>query len=254
MNIIITFDVEVWCKNWQMIDKDFPKAFEKYVYGKTRKGHYGLLINIEIINRYGLKAVFFVEPLFAAHFGLEPLAKIVQIIQDADQEIHLHLHPEWTDEAISPLLPNITNKRQHLHYYNQTEQSTLISHGLRMLREVGADSVAAFRSGSFACNIDTFRSIKENKLVYDASLNATVPFSGTDFIENLRATRQPFVFEGLNIFPMSVFRDGFGKMRHAQVAACSSNELKRSIESAYDKKWNYFTILSHNFELLKPDN
>ena len=254
MNILITFDGEVWCTSWKTLDADFPSSFERYVFGRSRFGEYALPKNLEILSRYGLKAVFFVEPLFAARFGVEPLAKIVDLLKDAGQEIQLHLHPEWTDEALTPLLPNVTGKRQHLSYYDALEQHTLIAQGLRLLREAGVTDINAFRAGSFACNRDTFRAVAANGLLFDASLNATMPISAPDLRDDRGPCYQPFKLDGLSLYPMSVFRDGLGRFRHAQVGACSAAELRQAILSAKSLGWESFVMLSHNFELLKPDS
>lgn len=69
MNVYLTFDIEVWCNGWDNLDA-FPKHFERYVFGRSRHGEYALPKTLEILNRYDLKGVFFVEPLFAARFGL----------------------------------------------------------------------------------------------------------------------------------------------------------------------------------------
>ncbi len=37
-----------------------------------------------------------------------------KVQKDVGQEVQLHRHPEWTDEARNALLENVTIKRQHL--------------------------------------------------------------------------------------------------------------------------------------------
>src|SRR5690606_35024787 len=114
MKVLLSVDVELWCNSWQTLDDDFPTAFDRYTFGRSEHGDYALPKTLELLNRYGLNAVFFVEPLFAARFGVEYLAVMVDLIRGAGQEVQLHLHPEWTDEALKPLLPDIPGKRQHL--------------------------------------------------------------------------------------------------------------------------------------------
>lgn len=254
MNVLLTFDVEVWCNSWQTLETDFPASFERYVFGRSRHGEYALPKVLETLNRHKLKGVFFVEPLFATRFGTEHLARIVDLIRDAGQEVQLHLHPEWTDEAREPLLPNVTHKRQHLSYYSADEQHTLIAHGLRLMQEVGAGPINAFRSGSFACNDDTFPAVAANGLAFDSSINPTLDVSQPDKVRDARAGYcEPFTFEGLGLYPMSVFRDGFGRTRHAQLGACSARELCEAMQGAERGGWEAFVLLSHNFELMIPD-
>ena len=77
MNVLLTFDVEVWCDGWSDLDRNFKHLFPRYVYGRSRRGAFALPKTLEILDAHGLRATFFVEPLFAYRFGIEPLAEIV---------------------------------------------------------------------------------------------------------------------------------------------------------------------------------
>src|SRR5690606_13026751 len=127
--------------------------------GRSRHGDYALPKTLEILNRHRLNGVFFVEPLFAARFGLRYLRTVVDLIQQAGQKVELHLHPEWTDEISPPPIEDASRKRQHLTHYSLGEQTQLIRYGTQLLREAGVDEITAFRAGSFACNADTFRAL-----------------------------------------------------------------------------------------------
>lgn len=252
LNILLTFDIEIWCNGWKSLDADFPAAFERYVYGRSSAGDYALPKILEILNRQGLRGVFFVEPLFAARFGVRYLAEITKLISDAGQELQLHLHPEWTDEIRPRLIPESDRKRQHLSYYTLEEQRALIRHGLHLMSEAGVEGINAFRAGSFACNADTFQALQDNGIRFDSSINATYAVSAPD-IQASCPRYAPFRIDSLDLYPMSIFRDGFGNFRHAQVGACSAHELKQAMEDARTKGADSFVILSHNFEMLRPD-
>jgi peptidoglycan/xylan/chitin deacetylase (PgdA/CDA1 family) len=250
MNVYLTFDVEIWCDGWKDLDARFPAQFERYVYGRSPEGDYALPKTLEILYRHGLKGIFFVEPLFAARFGIEHLAIIVKLIQSGGHDIQLHLHPEWTDE-IRPLpIPGATSKRQHLSYYALDEQVALIKLGRELLAQAGCDSVTAFRAGSFACNHDTYRALRHLGIHLDSSLHATLAVSGSDMRQQLDFFH-PQEFEQVKILPMTVFRDGTGRLRPAQVGACSFAELRDALNSALADQTEHFVVLSHNFEMLK---
>jgi hypothetical protein len=250
MKVYLSFDIEVWCNGWDRLDENFPGAFERYVYGRSAKGQYALPETLAILNRHGLRGVFFVEPLFAARFGIAPLREIVALIQDAGQEVQLHLHPEWTDEAREPLIDDCQRKRQHLCYYSLEEQTALIQHGLRLLAEAGAAPICAFRAGSYAANADTLRALAANGLFLDSSFNRCYAVSGADLRDDL-AFDKPFLRDGVSSFPISVFRDGLGRERPAHVGACASSELLAAMADAARLGHQHFVIVSHNFEMLK---
>lgn len=251
MNVFLTFDVEVWCNGWDDLDRAFPGSFERYVYGRSHHGDYALPQTLAILNRHGLKGVFFVEPLFATRFGKEPLEIIVGLIREAGHEIQLHLHPEWTDEAKKPIIPHCATKRQHLSYYTLDEQTALIAHGKQMLEATGSGPIRAFRSGSYAANRDTFEALHRNGILLDSSLNRCYAVSAPD-LRREHAFNTAFVVHGVTTHPVTVLKDGFGKDRPAQVGACGFGEMRDALRSAHQAGTRDFVVVSHNFEMLRP--
>lgn len=251
MNVFLTFDVEVWCNGWSDLDRLFPDSFRRYIYGHSQHGDFGLPVTLEIMKRHGLAGIFFVEPLFAARFGIELLAEVVSLLQAGGQQVQLHLHPEWTDEALEPLLDNGREKRRHLTHYTLDEQTALIGHGRRLLQAAGAPSIGMFRSGSFAANLDTFEALKRNGILVDSSLNRALAARAAELVPAHGPFDLPFTLGGVRTLPVSVFRDGFGRDRPAQVGACGAAELRQALLSAHRQGRSDFVIVSHSFEMLR---
>ena len=253
MKVHLTFDVEVWCNGWANLDREFPAAFERYVYGRSTFGEYALPATLEILQRHGLRGVFFVEPLFAARFGAEYLGRIVDLIERAGQDVQLHLHPEWVDEIEPAPIANASRKRQHLLHYTREEQTQLIEYGLGMLREHAHGDVFAFRAGSYAANHDTYHALAAAGLTVDSSLNLAFDISGSDLpgrgdMSSLRTVG------AVQLVPVTVFRDGLGRLRPAQIGACSLSEMTQSLERAAAAGREHFVFVAHNFEMLVPDS
>jgi len=59
----------------------------------------GIPWQLDQMARYGLKGVFFVDPMPALAFGLDPIRHVVDAILDAGQEVQLQLHPVWAGAA-----------------------------------------------------------------------------------------------------------------------------------------------------------
>jgi peptidoglycan/xylan/chitin deacetylase (PgdA/CDA1 family) len=251
MKVHLTFDVEVWCGGWDRLDERFPAAFERYCYGRSAAGEYALPKTLEILRRHGLTGVFFVEPLFSARFGAQWLATIVEMIQRAGQDVQLHLHPEWTDEIRPALITDVSAKRQHLTHYSLEEQTALIRHGRRLLEQAKGAGVDAFRAGSFAANAETYKALRACGVPIDSSLNACYDLSGGT-IDGMHHFASRRVLEGVQVFPVTVMRDGFGRPRPAQVNGCTFGELRAALVDAARRGARHFVIVSHNFEMLKP--
>ena len=247
--VLLTVDCEVWCDDWAHLDEQFPGAWRRYVYGPTARGEHGLPLQLKMLADHGLKACFFVEPLFAMRFGRQWLAEEVGLIRAAGQEVQLHLHTEWADETRPPLVAGMTGKRQYLRDFSRAEQTELIGLGKRLLIEAGVPEVTAFRAGSFGFNADTLPALAANGIAYDSSYNATMfgPDSGVRPGELLLA---PTTVDSVCEVPLSVYRDGLGRLRHLQIGATSWGEMERLLWQAAEAEWPAFVILFHNFELM----
>jgi peptidoglycan/xylan/chitin deacetylase (PgdA/CDA1 family) len=251
MNVHLSFDVEIWCDGWDHLDQAFPACYERYVFGRSGEGEYALPKTLEILNQHGLHGVFFVEALFAARFGIVYLKRIVDLIQGAGHTVQLHLHPEWTDEILPPIVGDVSRKRQHMTYYTLDEQTLLIRKGLDLLGAAGSRPVTAFRAGSFAANADTLEALSRNGIFIDSSLNRCFAVSGPD-LRKRHGFDVPFDAGAVRTFPVSVFTDGLGRDRPAQIGACSFEEMRDALDGACDHGHQDFVIVSHCFELLRP--
>ena len=251
LNVFITVDTEIWCGSWENLDQTFPAAFDNYVYGKTKKGEYGIPFQLQILKNYGLNAVYFVEPLFSGKFGRHYLKEIVELIQDADQEVQMHLHTEWVDECVESVLPyKVNEKKQFLRCFSVKDQELLLRKGLEWLDEAGSKSINAFRAGSFGLNRDTFPALKAAGIKIDSSYNITM--SHNSEIDASLFDDGPVGHEGIIEYPMTVYEDRPGHLRHVQLAACSFNEIEGLLWKSLELGRNSLVLLSHNFELFDP--
>ena len=185
-------------------DKEFPNAFRRYVYGPTARGDFALPYTLQVLREHGLKGVFFVEPLFSTRFGSQPLEEIVGLIREGGQEIQLHLHPEWVNESVEPLLENIERKRQHLRYYTRAEQEILVAAGKRLIAQAGGGECTAFRAGSFGFNRDTLGALAANGIRFDSSYNATI-FGLDSGVGPGQVLVDAFECDGIYEYPMTVY-------------------------------------------------
>lgn len=249
MNVFLTFDVEVWCNGWDHLDRDFPQAFERYAYGRSRHGDFALPKTLEILRSHGIRATFFVESLFAYRFGIEPLTEIVGMIQEANQDVQLHVHPEWADETRPPLVDGGHGKRPLLAQYTLRDQIELIGKAKEMLVRAGAPVPCAFRAGSYGCNRDTLVAAARNGIKFDSSINAGQSWSGADLTFDERGQRVRSL-EGVIEYPLTVYQDRPGRRRQAQVGSTSFGEFTRLLRQGCAQRRNAFVIISHNFEML----
>ena len=93
--------------------------------------------------------------------------------------------------------------------------------------------------------------MRRNGLCVDSSLNSSYDYSGGT-IEGMSQFESRRQIEGVTSFPVTVYRDGFGRMRPAQLNGCSYGELRSALMNAQRLGLHDFVVVSHNFEMLKP--
>ena len=255
LNVFLTVDTEIWpyAPGWPVnalpADKaDFSQEVDAYIFGKTSRGEFGLPFQMDVLNRHGLKAVYFVEALFASVVGLETLARIVGLIRDRGHEVQLHIHTEWLREIARPDLP--AQFRQHIRQFPADEQARIIAHGIANLRAAGASKVCAFRAGNFGANFDTLRALTSNGMLYDTSHNACFLDAECQMRTDEPLLQQRMI-DGVYEFPVSTFSDYPGHVRPAQLCACSFQELESALLQAWRAGWYSFVIVWHGFELIR---
>ena len=153
------------------------------------------------------------------------------------------------DEAKYKLLEGVNTKRQHLRYFNLLEQVQLIGIGQRLLKAAGAQSPEAFRAGSFGLNLDTLTALKQCGIRIDSSYNSSM-MGVSSGVSPDKPLLDVTCIAGVQEVPMTVFKDGLGKVRHTQLTACSFSELEGLLWSALETGRQSFVLLMHNFELL----
>ncbi|HVX15433.1 MAG TPA: polysaccharide deacetylase family protein [Pirellulales bacterium] len=248
LNVFITVDTEAWPRHPEWRRSRLREDIERDVYGATPAGRFGVAYQMDVLDAHGLKAVFFVEALFACATGLASLRQLVSQIESRGHEVQLHIHPEWLAWIEPSPLPRRT--AQNLKELSQEEQKVLISLGLQNLREAGAGNVCAFRAGNYGANFDTLRALAHHGVRYDTSYNVCYLDSDCG-LHTPRALLQPEEIHGVREFPITFFQDWPGHFRHAQLCACSSQELEHALDEAWRRGWRSFVLVSHSFELLK---
>lgn len=251
LDVYLTVDVEVWCDGWERLDEKFPRCFREYIHGQTSSGSYGVGFQAALLRAHGLAATFFVEPLFALRFGEQYLCDAVGPLLEHSQDVQLHLHTEWVDEARSARLPPLTAKKQYLRQFGVGDQASMIATGAELLQQAGAAKPRAFRAGSFGFNSNTLLALSRNDIEIDCSYNATM-FGPTSGVSPGTILTDSTMVGDVYEVPMTVFVDGRRRLRHAQLTACSWAELELLLWQARSAGQGSFTLLSHSAELLAP--
>lgn len=205
----------------------------------------GLGYQLGVLRRHGLKACFFVDPMPALVFGIDPIRRMVAAVIEAGQEVQLHLHPNWIgarrDDA------GQAHGRFQMHEHDADEQAALIAQATALLVEAGAPAPIAFRAGNYAADDATLAALAAAGFTYDSSHNGAEAEASR--IDLPRDRIAPVVHGGLIEVPVTVIADRPGSLRTFQLCALSTAEMRAALDHAVAADHAAVTIVSHGFEL-----
>jgi hypothetical protein len=208
----------------------------------------GVPWQLEVLRKHGLKACFFVDPMPALVYGIEPVRRMVEPILAAGQEVQLHLHPVWQSVAEGA----VEGRDFELTCFDADDQLDLIETARDLLVQAGAPSPIAFRAGGYAADVGTLAALLELGIRYDSSHNGShhpdpsaLPLE-PDLIG-------PADLGGLIEVPVTQIVDAPGRLRHLQLCALSAEEIEAALRHALRARHPVVTLVSHSFELASRD-
>lgn len=208
----------------------------------------GVPWQLELLREHGLKACFFVDPMPAEVYGIEPIRRMVEPILEAGQEVQLHLHPCWQSIAEGV----VEGANFELTCFGADDQRDLIEMARDLLIEAGAPAPIAFRAGSYAADVHTLEALRSLGIAYDSSHNGSHhPWPSA--LPLAPAQIGPVSVAGVIEIPVSQIEDAPGRLRHLQLCAVSGEELQSALLHAADEAHEIVTIVSHSFELASRD-
>jgi hypothetical protein len=248
--VLITIDTEYSAGLYARgIGTDRAVNFDRAIACRSSQGEAGIFYQMEVFERCGIKAIFFVDPMPALVWGQAAVDAVVQPIIERGHEVQLHCHTEWLEFAgNSPLLGRTGS---NIKDFTQAEQHTLLEWGLDRIEQAGALRPIAFRAGNYGANDDTLRALAALGLHWDSSFPAGFAGSLCD-ISLPQGDCRPATHCGINEFPASAIA-ARGGGRHAQLTALSFGEICAAITHAAQADWPGFCLVSHSFELYNRD-
>lgn len=224
--------------------------FARSIACETSAGAVGIFHQMDVMERNGLRGVFFVDPMPALVWGLEAIRAVVEPIVVRGHDVQLHLHTEWLALA-GRKNPLDGRTGQHLHCFGYEDQVTLIGLARDYLVAAGAPPPVAFRAGNYAADDNTLLALRHHGIRYDSS---HVPgIANSDCRITLGARDHRVVrHQGAIEVPVGSIRSLRG-LRHAQVTALSAWEMGAALRYAVKHHVPMLTIVTHSFELLSRD-
>jgi hypothetical protein len=236
---IITVDTETYAI------KGSPPAFETNIYAHHPKGALGVSRIMDICDRRGVKATFFVDVYMHHHYGKERVKNLCREITEKGHDVQLHAHTSWLPGSRSGKLCDFPLQKQ----------VDIIGEGKQLLEDWVGRAPVAFRAGAYTANLDTISALEKNGFLVDSSYFAFHRNCQLSRQLNNRYTNRPFQIGEIFEIPVTsywLFRaPSYSKISKVDMNACSLSELHDIIPKLIRNKVTYITLFLHSFSFIR---
>ncbi len=255
--VYITIDTE-YAANLPGADGPGTRAhnFSRSIRCDTPTGPVGIEHQMDLMDRCGLKGVFFVDPMPALLWGVAAIEDVVGPIVSRGHDVQLHCHTEWL--ALAPdaplrVQPVSGQSGRNLKDFAFEAQCRILEWARATLCAAGAPAPIAFRAGNYGANDDTLRALAEIGIPFETSHAPALVGKGECGIALDADARQPVGHHGVVEVPIACIEDFGGGLRHGQITALTLRELIAIVRHARDNGLDSVTLVSHSFELMSRD-
>ncbi len=223
--------------------------FAASITGKTASGDFGIGWQMDLMDRVGVKGVYFIDPMPGLVYGKGFVADILGPIIARGHEVQLHIHTEWLEWAKER---PVSATGRNIGDFREEDQLTLLTWARDALVEAGAPPATAFRAGNYGADDRTLAVLPKLGIRWDSSFNAA--YLGGDCRISLDPAQiDPCMIGDMVEVPVAGIEDRPGQMRPAQICALSASEMRGGLAHAAETGRPLFSIVSHSFEMLSRD-
>lgn len=238
---IVTVDTETFRIGREAV------PFETHLYGKLTAGTYGIDRIMDVCDRHGVSATFFVDVYMHHEYGNQKVAELCRHIAGRGHDVQLHAHTSWLPGSHSGLICR----------HPLEKQIQIIEEGKQFMQECTGEAPVAFRAGAYGANLDTIRALKENGFLLDSSYFPFYPTCELSRELNHRCTNLPFAIKGITEIPVTTYwlvhTSLYRKNSKIDVNACSWSELEDIVPKLTGTGIPYGVLFLHSFSFIKLD-
>ena len=252
--VILTVDTEPSIAGALKDPARYSPLLEQPVWGEVNGRSEALGFITETLCRFDLAATFFVETVHTGYFGEMAMAPYVRHLVDKHQDVQLHIHPVWLNLLRdSPFGDRTFNDDSAA--LPEHELSELLKQGIEQIQRWTGQRPVALRTGNFDASSSVYRAMRQAGL----ELSSNLCGSGRTYAEAvLNRSGGICQVEGITELPVTCFSDqgpvGKGRLRAAQITACSAAELINLLEQCASQQVDTVVLVTHPFEFIKKSS
>jgi peptidoglycan/xylan/chitin deacetylase (PgdA/CDA1 family) len=221
--------------------------FGTHLYAELPEGTFGVQKIMELCDKHGAKATFFVDVYMHHKYGEAPVAELCQRIDQSGHDVQLHAHPSWLPDKPSELICDFPLNRQ----------IEILAEGKDLIEKWIGKAPVAFRAGAYGANLDTIRALKINGFRVDSSyfpLNRNCELSRQ---LDKGCLNRSFYIEDVLEIPITTYWLWNSLSTHknskVDVNACSWAELRNVVPQLTSSSVDYIVLFLHSFSFVYWD-
>ena len=248
--VILTVDTEPSVAGAMSDRSRYSPLLDEPVWGEVNGRSEALGFITRTLDKYRLKATFFVETVHTRYFGADRMKRYTDHLLESEQDIQLHIHPVWQNFD----LPESARQR----YFDDCselcldELAELIGEGCEQIEAWTGVRPVAMRTGNFSSSRSVYQAMKKAKLALASNICIASASYSDKSIAHSGGIHE---IESVHELPASCFVDpgpiGRGRYRAAQVTACSSIEIINLLKQCTRGSIRTMVLVTHPFEFLK---
>ncbi len=213
------------------------------IFGTINGKQYGIPLMVDLLDKYGLKATFYVDVYTNKESYVGALIDTCKELDQRGHDLQLHTHPNGLFD------PN----RGGMKDYSLQEQIDIIKKGSDIFQEWFSQKPIAHRAGDWGANYDTLKALQENDIRVDSSMF----YGWGNCLLNQPELSQnsTVVSDGFVEMPASVFHCiGLGKFAPYRLLSTDGNSLKETKEvclKLHKSNVGIITTVYHSFSFLR---
>jgi len=236
---IITVDTETY-----KVGGRFPR-FEDNLYGDLPEGSFGVPKIMEICEKHGAKATFFVDVYMHRHYGMQKVEELCRRIKERGHDVQLHAHMSWVPEAHTSDLCALP----------LDDQVKVLAEGKECIRHAIGEAPVAFRAGAYAANLDSIEAMKRTGFLLDSSYFAFYPSCPLSRQLGNKYGNRSFQIGGMREIPVTTFwlmnQPFCRKISKTDINSASLAEMCDAIPQMLQRRLRYVVLFLHSFSFIR---
>jgi len=234
-----------------------PVPISDRIFGRRGGKEYGIPLIMDLLEKHGMKGVFFVNSTLDSYYPEVDIREMVQSIVRRGHDVELHIHPEfrcfkYCDEDDLKCRRRCTKGDNRLAGNNVAQQKLLIDEGLVNLERWAGYRPQAFRAGSFSADENTLDALRQAGVALDSS------DSGPHHpLSRKYPINQVSMDDGLLEIPIYNFMTfqvtDYQQYRRFDLESNTFLELKSVLQQAIEHKAGTVMTIMHSFSFCRPE-